>query len=115
MLLVERLTGELVTRLTSELAEAVVIELVQRRADDPARGDHAGLYQPQQAGEQLASGKITGGAEQHDHVRFERRHQRRGDAVRIMALTHGGDLRARRLDLEHRGTERRADGGAAVG
>ncbi len=77
LLVVERLVGELVAGLARQLAEHVVVEVVERRADDPELGHQARLGQPEQARQQLAAGQVARRAEQHDHVRREGRHQRR--------------------------------------
>ena len=79
VLLVERLTGgtrhTLDERTCGSCRHRARPAMVLRR-----RGDHAGLSPPHSL-----RGDITGGAEQHDHVRFERRtHASR----RIMALMH---------------------------
>jgi hypothetical protein len=49
-----------------ELDEGVAVVLVERGPDDLDLGEQAGLEQVQQAGQQLALGKITGGTEQDD-------------------------------------------------
>ena len=39
-------------------------------------------------GQQLALGEVAGRAEQHDHVRLERRHQAGGDVARVVGHAH---------------------------
>ena len=75
---------ELVERGARVGAEAVVVEVVERRADDPALGQQARLREVEQPGEQLAAGEVTGRAEQHHDVRTEwRRQEVRVDVGRI--------------------------------
>ena len=84
----DRAAGELVARLAGERAERLVVELVERGADDSAVAHEAGERQVQQAGQQLATRQVTGRPEQHDHVRLHRRHQRRHDVAGIGVGRH---------------------------
>ena len=53
------------------LAEGVVVELVERRADDAVvLGHQRHLLEVEQAGNQLATSEVTCRAEQHEHVRL---------------------------------------------
>jgi hypothetical protein len=61
--------AELVEGLAREPAEAVVVEGGARGPDDPiALGHQPGLVEAEEAGEQLASREIAGGAEEDDEV-----------------------------------------------
>ena len=55
---------ELVERGAREAAEAVVVEVVERGADDPALGQQARLREVEQPGEELAASQVAGGPEQ---------------------------------------------------
>ena len=62
--------GQLVERAPGVLAKAVVVEVLERRADDPVvLGHQTHLLEVEEAGDQLAAGEVAGRAEQHDHVR----------------------------------------------
>ena len=78
-----RAAGELGARLLGQGAEPVVVEVVERRADDAAGRHQTGAVEVQQARQQLALGEVPGGAEQHDDVRAQRRHQVRRDVAGV--------------------------------
>ena len=85
--------GELVAGDAGELAEAFVVEIVERGAHDPAVGYKTSSRQVQQAGQQLAPGQVAIGAEQHDDVGCQRRHQRSVDVARVCVHGHEDMLR----------------------
>ena len=80
---------ELVERAARVAAEAVVVEVVERRADDAALGQQARLREVEQPGQQLAAGEVAGRAEQHHHVRAQRRDQRL-ELMSVGSVLHGG-------------------------
>ena len=92
--LVER-PAELVDALPGELDEPLGVEVVQRRADDPAVAEQPRLEQVQQTGEQLAASQVAGGSEQHDHVRLFHGANRR--PVRLRCRYPPADPPTRRL------------------
>ena len=77
------MTRELVARVAREDAEAVVVEVFERRPHDAALRHEAGLGQVQQSRDELAARQIARGTEEHDDVRGQRRHQRWRDITGI--------------------------------
>ena len=57
----------------------LVVEIVERGADDAVLGQQARLREMEQPGQQLAPGQVAGRAEQHHDVRAQRRDQARVD------------------------------------
>lgn len=66
LLVGDGVAGELGDGLAGELAERVGVEVLQRRADDAQVVAQVGREQVTQAGQQLAVGEVSGGAEQDD-------------------------------------------------
>ncbi len=79
---------ELFERGAGEVAETFVVEIVERRSDDPALGQQAGLGQVEHPGQELAAREITGRAEEHHDVRPQRLDQIRVDVGGFMHLSH---------------------------
>ena len=82
--LVHLSSGELIERLARDLAEAIGVDVIQRDADDSATRDESGARQVEQAGQQLASGQVAGGAHEDDDLRMFRTNPRRN----LSQLTH---------------------------
>ena len=84
----DRTAGELVARLAGKRAKRLVIEVIERGADDAAVAHQASQRQVQQTGQQLASSEIASRTEQHDHVRLHGCHQGRDDVAGIGVGCH---------------------------
>ena len=80
----DRMVRELLAGLLREGAEAVVVELLERGADDPEAGHQPGLGEVEHAGQELPPGQVAGGPEEDDDVGVERR--QRGDLSVARAL-----------------------------
>jgi hypothetical protein len=87
----DRSGGVLLVGPSGQVTEPGVVELVERRADDADVGHEPRHRQPHETGQQLALGQVAGGAEQHDDVGFDRRHQAPVDVDRV-GLGHGRRL-----------------------
>jgi hypothetical protein len=72
--LVRGLAGqaELLARLAGPGLEGHVVQIVERRADDPELRQQADPRQPEQPGQQLSLGQVAGRPEQDDDVRHRR-------------------------------------------
>jgi hypothetical protein len=89
LLLAEAVAGEVVCGAAGKRAKAVVVELVERGADDAeARRHQAGLGQVEQAGEELAAREVPGRSEEDDHVRVGWRKRDGRRVPRIMRRRH---------------------------
>src|SRR5215813_11784648 len=64
----------LAQRLPSERAEAIWVEVVQRDADDPARGDEPRPRQVEQPRQELPLGQVACSAHEDDDLRVLRTH-----------------------------------------
>lgn len=75
--------GELMERGVRVVPEALVVELVERDAEDPTIRQQPGLGQVEEPGNQLPAGEVFGGAEQQDDVRAQRSDQVGADVGRV--------------------------------
>ena len=65
--------GEAFARLEGKVAELLLVQVLERCADDAALGQQPGPGEMEDAGEKLALGEVARDAEDHEHVRRQRR------------------------------------------
>jgi hypothetical protein len=112
----QRVVGELVHRLLGERAELALAHVLERGPDHLDVGGEGRQREVREAGEQLASREVAGGAEEDDDVRDDRLHPVAGgagadrrvrDGLSLGVQCHEGDVPTLPGHEQGRGVRRR--------